>query len=158
MNSQTSIDNIRTAYMKKWSPELLDRVYACKETAEGYIYSYINKLLSTRIPYEGENLLWNEALAKACDKGRGYIDIPITDIQETIQCDYNNLVGKPYDYINIIKGHCIINRDFVEPIYVGGTPTLQSLFENRIEHGLAVDVNIVEKRVRISIVIDTDSD
>ena len=144
MTTPSNIINLRKLYMNNCSSEFISRIHACKRTALTYIYSYIENLFSKLIPCDNnEHLPWNEALSHACRQGISYIDIPISDLKETVPCDEDN--------VHILHGNYIMDRKFMEPKYIGGAPTLQGIILTILGEGFSVEINNTEKYIRISI-------
>lgn len=144
MTTPSNITTLRKLYMNNCSSEIINRIHACKRNALTYIYSYIEHIFSTLILCDNNQYLpWNEALAYACSQGISYIDIPISDLKETVPCDEDN--------VHILHGNYIIDRKFMEPKYIGGAPTLQGIILTILGEGFSVEVNSTDKYLRISI-------
>ena len=124
-----AIVGMQSAYNARFSDAMERRIRTCKEMAEAQIRAFVNTIASEPVPVisamtgTAEMIHWSLALERAWDDGDAYINIDIQAVKEFVVRQGTD--SYPFeDKVNIFTGQYILDQCFIEPLYVGGAPTL----------------------------------
>ena len=127
--SDEVIGSMQSAYNKRFDDAMERRIRTCKEMAEAQIRAFVNTITTEPVPVMSaitgisEMIHWSLALERAWDDGDVSIDIDIQDVKEFVL--HQGSDSYPFeDKVNILTGQYILDQCFIEPLYVGGAPTL----------------------------------
>jgi len=127
--SDEAIVCMQSAYNARFSDAMERRIRTCKEMAEAQIHKIVNTIATEPVPVistmtgTAHMIPWHIALERAWDDGDSHIDIDIQDIKEFVVRQGTD--SYPFeDKVNIFTGQYILDQCFIEPLYVGGAPTL----------------------------------
>lgn len=124
-----AIVGMQSAYNARFNDAMERRIRTCKEMAEAQIRAFVNTITTEPVPVmsvitgTSELIPWRIALERAWDDGDAYIDIDIQAVKEFVVRQGTD--SYPFeDKVNIFTGQYILDQCFIEPLYVGGAPTL----------------------------------
>ena len=152
--SDEVIRGMQSTYNKRYSDAMERRVHTCKEMAEAQISTIVNTIMNEPVPVicqttgTSDMIHWSIALEKAWDDGYNSIDIDLRDVKEFVV--HQGSDSYPFeDKVNIITGQYIMDQCFIEPLYIGGAPTLLSVLTEEMSDDVYTNILVNEDGVRV---------
>ena len=145
---------MQSTYNKRFNDAMERRVHTCKEMAEAQISTIVNTIMNEPVPVicqttrTSDMIHWSIALEKAWDDGYNSIDIDLRDVKEFVV--HQGSDSYPFeDKVNIITGQYIMDQCFIEPLYIGGAPTLLSVLTEEMSDDVYTNILVNEDGVRV---------
>jgi hypothetical protein len=152
--SDEAISAMQTAYHARYSDAMERRIATCREMAEAKIAHIVQTIMTEPVPVickttgVCEMMPWSIALEQAWDDGYTFIDIDIKDMKEYAVRQGTD--SYPFeDKVNIFTGQYIMDQCFIEPLYIGGAPTLLVALTEELGEQVYPNILVNDEGVRV---------